>query len=96
MKRVVVISIIAICLTFFGLARGQNTLPEGPGKKSVLSYCVQCHELSTVTRGGYSAEGWRNNLHMMVNVGAAVPRRRSSRWCIIWRRTFRSASGRTL
>ena len=74
MKRVVVISIIAICLTFFGLARGQNTLPEGPGKKSVLSYCVQCHELSTVTRGGYSAEGWRNNLHMMVNVGAAVPK----------------------
>lgn len=57
--------------TFPGYA--QDGLPEGNGKKAVQAYCVQCHELGTVTRAGYGAEGWRNNLHMMINVGAALP-----------------------
>ena len=51
----------------------QDTLPEGNGKKAVQTYCVQCHEIGTVTRAGYGTEGWRNNLHMMINVGAPVP-----------------------
>ena len=48
-------------------------LPEGDGKKAVQTYCVQCHELSQVTRAGYSQEGWQNNIHMMLNVGATLP-----------------------
>src|SRR5206468_2300322 len=51
----------------------QDTLPEGSGQKIVQSYCVQCHELGTVTRSGYSEQDWRNNLHMMINVGSALP-----------------------
>ena len=51
----------------------QDTLPEGNGQKIVQSYCVQCHELGTVTRSGYSEQDWRNNLHMMINVGSALP-----------------------
>jgi len=31
-------------------AQSQTTLPEGPGKHTVETLCVQCHELSTVTR----------------------------------------------
>jgi virginiamycin B lyase len=54
-------------------AWSQSELPEGAGKKAIQTYCVQCHDLGTVTRGGYSAEGWRNNLNMMNNVGAGVP-----------------------
>src|SRR5262245_65039046 len=53
--------------------RSQTPLPEGPGKHMVEAVCVQCHELSTVTRAGYSEEGWRNNLRMMINVGATLP-----------------------
>jgi virginiamycin B lyase len=56
-------------------AWSQSELPEGAGKKAIQTYCVQCHELGTVTRGGYGAEGWRNNLNMMNNVGAGVPPR---------------------
>src|SRR5438093_12762014 len=52
----------------------QDTLPEGNGQKIVQSYCVQCHELSTVTRAGYSEQDWRNNLNMMINVGATLPK----------------------
>ena len=54
-------------------AWSQDTLPEGHGKQAVQTYCVQCHDLNTVTRAGYSQEGWRNNIHMMINVGAALP-----------------------
>src|SRR5260221_14550956 len=49
------------------------SLPEGEGRKAVEAHCVQCHELSTVTRSGYSREGWLNNIAMMRNVGAQVP-----------------------
>ena len=52
---------------------GQSGLPEGPGKTMVESHCVQCHELSTVTRSGYTREEWRNNVAMMMNVGAQIP-----------------------
>jgi virginiamycin B lyase len=52
----------------------QSELPEGNGKRAVQTYCVQCHDLSTVTRAGYSEQDWRNNLDMMINVGATLPR----------------------
>jgi virginiamycin B lyase len=55
-------------------AWSQSELPEGSGKQAVQSYCVQCHDLSTVTRAGYSEQGWRNNLDMMINVGATLPK----------------------
>src|SRR6266511_5041010 len=74
MKRLILFSAMIVVLASARPARSQVNLPEGNGKKTVQAYCVQCHELSTVTRGGYSAEGWRNNLHMMINVGAAVPK----------------------
>ena len=54
-------------------ARAQDALLEGTGKNAVQTYCVQCHDLSTVTRSGYNGEGWRNNLHMMINVGSTLP-----------------------
>lgn len=55
-------------------ALSQSQLPEGKGKQSVERFCVQCHELSQVTRAGYSAQDWRNNVDMMVNVGSALPK----------------------
>ena len=54
-------------------ARAQDALPDGNGKKAVQAYCVQCHDLNTVTRSGYGADGWRNNLNMMINVGSTLP-----------------------
>jgi virginiamycin B lyase len=54
-------------------ARSQNGLPNGDGKQTVQTVCSQCHELSQVTRAGYTHEGWENVLHMMLNVGAPLP-----------------------
>jgi virginiamycin B lyase len=59
---------------FFHLPLGQDALPEGNGKQAIQAYCVQCHDLSSVTRTGYDERGWRNNLDMMINVGSTLPR----------------------
>ena len=55
-------------------AWSQDALPDGNGKQAVQTYCVQCHDVNSVTRAGYDEKGWRNNLDMMINVGATLPR----------------------
>src|ERR1044071_7625759 len=73
MKKLQLLTLGASLLLPLGSARAQDALPEGAGKKAVQTYCVQCHDLGTVTRSGYDAAGWRNNLHMMINVGSSLP-----------------------
>lgn len=73
MKTLQVFTLGAFLLLPLRSARAQDALPEGTGKKAVQSYCIQCHDLSTVTRSGYDATGWRNNLQMMINVGSSLP-----------------------
>src|SRR6267143_234654 len=55
-------------------ARAEGGLPEGPGKSAVQTHCVQCHDLGQVTRAGYSRQDWANDLYMMINVGATLPK----------------------
>src|SRR5436853_1430995 len=66
---------VAACLGLVLPAFGQS-LPEGPGRDAVAQGCVGCHELRQVTSAGYSREGWRNVVAMMVNVGAQLPAER--------------------
>lgn len=63
---------------FFALAvstaaLAQVQLPEGPGKSVVEKSCTECHDLTRLTRTGFSEAGWRNHVAMMKNVGAKVP-----------------------
>jgi hypothetical protein len=55
-------------------ARSQGELPEGDGRKAVQTHCVWCHDFGPVTRSGYSEQGWRNAIHMIINVGATLPK----------------------
>src|SRR5262249_3417616 len=54
-------------------AWSQSELPDGPGKQTVQTVCLQCHEISQVTRAGYTPEGWHNVVQMMRNIGAPLP-----------------------
>src|SRR5262245_42746106 len=65
--------VVASFLVFALSAWSQSALPDGDGKDIVQTACVQCHELNTVTRAGYTQQGWENSIHMMINVGAALP-----------------------
>src|SRR5207247_4812260 len=64
----------AIVFCLFATAAWGQALPDEPGKSLVEKRCTGCHELSTVTRAGYSRAEWLNNIHMMVNVGGEIPK----------------------
>jgi len=48
-------------------------LPDGPGKDIVAAHCNSCHPLAARVGGGYTPEGWRTVVRMMVNHGVAIP-----------------------
>jgi virginiamycin B lyase len=50
-----------------------QTLPEGNGKDTVAVVCNACHTLASRVGAGYTPEGWRTVMHMMLNQGAPVP-----------------------
>ena len=52
-------------------ARSQD-LPDGNGKETVKALCGSCHDVNRV-RSGYTPEGWRTVMRMMVNLGIPVP-----------------------
>lgn len=49
------------------------TLPPGPGRETVQTACMGCHELNRITfSGGYDREGWSQAVDRMVAVGAPL------------------------
>jgi virginiamycin B lyase len=46
--------------------------PEGPGRATVQAVCGGCHEIERI-RAGYTPEGWRTVIRMMLNFGAPLP-----------------------
>ncbi len=69
-------TILGTSLMWAAPARGQSQvqLPEGQGKEIVKNACGVCHSLANVTNAGHSRAEWDTVLHMMVNVGAEVPK----------------------
>jgi virginiamycin B lyase len=55
-------------------ASGPVELPDGNGKEMVKASCVQCHEMSRVTRSNHTAAEWQSVVAMMVNQGAKLPK----------------------
>jgi cytochrome c5 len=52
----------------------EDELPEGEGKKILVSACTSCHDLSEVTkfRGYYDRKQWRDIVVTMMDYGAPV------------------------
>ena len=86
---------VAVLLCAALPAWSQDTLPEENGKQAVQTYCMQCHDLSRVTRAGYDQEGWRNNIHMMLNGGAILPQDEIELGRNIWPSTSQRGRSRT-
>ena len=64
----------AILLLLGSTAHGQelDDYPEHPAKDMILERCGICHTLRNVRSGDYDAAGWREILHQMRNIGAAL------------------------
>ena len=52
----------------------EDELPDGEGKKILVSSCTACHDLTEVTkfRGYYDRKQWRDIVVTMMDYGAAV------------------------
>lgn len=55
-------------------AAPEDELPEGEGKKILVSSCTACHDLSEVTKfhGYYDRKQWRDIVVTMMDYGAPV------------------------
>jgi virginiamycin B lyase len=52
---------------------GAQQLPDGPGKELVAVQCNSCHPFYARVGAGYTAQGWRTVMRMMLNHGVAIP-----------------------
>ena len=52
----------------------EDELPDGEGKKILVSSCTSCHDLTEVTkfRGYYDRKQWRDIVVTMMDYGAPV------------------------
>jgi virginiamycin B lyase len=65
--------VLTTALLCFGLPAWSQELPDGPGKELAAANCNGCHTLLSRVGSGYTPEGWRTVLRMMVNQGAPLP-----------------------
>jgi hypothetical protein len=70
----VLVAIAATAPATTRTAGQSDELPEGEGKKILLSSCTACHDLSEVTkfRGYYDRKQWRDVVVTMMEYGAPI------------------------
>jgi hypothetical protein len=77
-KMPVVIRMPSIAITLFLFTSPMaardvgETFPNGVGKTIVIAQCGRCHELDRAI-AGYTPEGWRTVIRMMLNLGMDLP-----------------------
>jgi virginiamycin B lyase len=62
--------LMGAALLYSALPAWSAELPEGKGKELVGSLCTSCHAFNW--GGGYTTEGWRTVIRMMINHGVAL------------------------
>src|ERR1700722_5213614 len=65
-------SCIAVCASAPGVANpvGAETLPDAPGKETVLKMCSPCHEGSRLGTRHQGPAEWRGEIRKMISLGA--------------------------
>ena len=62
-------SLMAAAMLYSALPAWSAELPEGKGKELVGALCTSCHAFNWGS--GYTPEGWRTVIRMMINHGVA-------------------------
>src|ERR1700681_1465902 len=66
-------AVLTTALLCCGLTAWSQELHDGPGKELPVANCNGCHTLLSRVGAGYTPEGWRTVLRMMLNQGAPLP-----------------------
>jgi virginiamycin B lyase len=69
-KSCAVLTTVLLCS---GLPAIGQQLPDGPGKELAEANCNSCHTLLSRVGSGYTENGWKTVLRMMVNQGTELP-----------------------
>jgi virginiamycin B lyase len=68
-----VVAVTLLCAAPTAFAQQAPTdFPDGPGKSTVTALCGACHDVNRV-RAGYTPEGWRTVVRMMLNFEVPIP-----------------------
>jgi cytochrome c5 len=62
----------ALLLAFATCTLGAQELPAGPGKETVTTRCLTCHESDLIAQQRLSRAGWGRELDKMIRWGAVV------------------------
>src|SRR2546426_9030509 len=73
MSRKLLLSLMAAALLCSALPAWSQEVPDGKGKEMVAAQCNSCHEFYARLGSGYTAEGWRTVMQMMINHGVPIP-----------------------
>src|SRR5262244_3794873 len=77
MSRTPLLALIAaslVCAAAQASAQqAQPDFPDRPGKQTFVNLCGGCHDINRV-RAGYTPEGWRTVMRMMLNFNVPVPK----------------------
>ncbi|TMA13092.1 MAG: cytochrome C [Deltaproteobacteria bacterium] len=73
MSRKLLLSLMAAALLCSALPAWGQELPDGKGKEMVAAQCNSCHAFYARLGSGYTAEGWRTVMRMMINHGVSIP-----------------------
>jgi len=66
-------AVLTAALLCSGLPAMGQQLPDGPGKELAEANCNSCHTLLSRVGSGYTENGWKTVLRMMVNQGVELP-----------------------
>src|SRR5262249_15560504 len=73
MSKRLLVPFLATALLCSSLPAWSQELPDGPGKEFVGANCNSCHPFYARLGAGYTAQGWRTVMRMMINHGVAIP-----------------------
>ena len=69
-----VIAVAFLCSSLPARAQeAQPDFPDRPGKETFVAVCGGCHDINRA-RAGYTPEGWRTVMRMMLNFDVPVPK----------------------
>jgi virginiamycin B lyase len=73
MPRKSLLPVLAAALLCSAVPTQAQDFPDGPGKQTFMQTCGACHDINRA-RAGYTADGWRTVMQMMIHFDGAGPK----------------------
>lgn len=79
----ILFSTLLILVRYWDHLEAQTILPNGKGKKEVISQCTRCHGIRKITEKKFSEEKWQNTIDWMIHFHKMDPISKSEKSVIV-------------